>query len=49
LAVMVLIQTFRASDVYLYALILLPLISRGFMYNKISASLHKRFEELLTL
>jgi len=49
LAVMVVIQTFRASDVYLYGLILLPLISRGFMYNRISASLHKRFEELLTL
>ena len=49
LAVMVLIQTFRASDVYLYGLILLPLISRGFMYNRISAGLHKRFAELLTL
>ena len=49
LAVMVVIQTFRASDVYLYALILLPLISRGFMYNQISARLHRRFEELLAL
>ena len=49
LAVMVVIQTFRASDVYLYALILLPLISRGFMYTRISARLHNRFEELLTL
>jgi hypothetical protein len=28
-SIMVVIQTFKASDVYLYALILLPLIARG--------------------
>ena len=49
LSVMVIVQTFKASDVYLYGLILLPLIARGFMYNRISASLHKRFGELLEL
>ena len=49
LSVMVVIQTFKASDIYLYALILLPLIGRGFIYNRISANLQKRFEELLTL
>ncbi|NIU12028.1 MAG: hypothetical protein GWN81_24980 [Phycisphaerae bacterium] len=49
LSIMVLIQTFKASDIYLYGLILLPLIARGFVYNRISKSLHKRFEELLTL
>ena len=48
-SVMVLIQTFKASDIYLYGLILIPLIARGFMYNRISASLHKRFGELLEL
>jgi hypothetical protein len=46
---MVVIQTFKASDIYLYGLILLPLVARGFVYNKISANLHKRFEELLNL
>ena len=49
LSVMVVIQTFKASDIYLYGLILLPLIARGFVYNRISKSLQKRFEELLTL
>ncbi|UCE82471.1 MAG: hypothetical protein JSV47_12320 [Deltaproteobacteria bacterium] len=49
LSIMVLIQTFKASDIYLYGLILLPLIARGFVYNRISKSLQKRFEELLTL
>jgi len=48
-SIMVVIQTFKASDIYLYALILLPLVARGFVYNKISANLHKRFEELLNL
>lgn len=48
-SIMVVIQTFKASDIYLYALILLPLIARGFVYNQISKNLHKRFEELLTL
>ncbi len=49
LSIMVVIQTFKASDIYLYGLILLPLIARGFVYNRISKSLQKRFEELLTL
>jgi hypothetical protein len=46
---MVVIQTFKASDVYLYGLILLPLIARGFLYNRISANLHKKFAELIEL
>ena len=49
LSVMVLIQIFKASDIYLYALILLPLIARGFLHTRISASLQKRFAELLEL
>ena len=49
LSVMVVIQTFRASDIYLYALILLPLVARGFVYTRVSNSLHKRFGELLNL
>ena len=49
LSVMVIIQTFKASDVYLYALILLPLIARGFLYTRISANLHKKFAELFEL
>jgi hypothetical protein len=49
LSIMVVIQIFKASDIYLYGLILLPLIARGFVYNRISKSLHKRFEELLSL
>jgi hypothetical protein len=49
LSVMVLIQTFKASDIYLYGLILLPLIARGFLYNRISGNLHKKFAELLEL
>ncbi|MCG6944396.1 MAG: hypothetical protein LJE87_03520 [Deltaproteobacteria bacterium] len=49
LSVMVLIQSFKASDIYLYGLILLPLIGRGFLYNRISGNLHKKFAELLEL
>jgi ABC-type polysaccharide/polyol phosphate export permease len=49
LSVMVVIQTFKASDIYLYALILLPLIGRGFIHTRILANLKKRFEELLAL
>lgn len=49
LSVMVIIQTFKASDVYLYGLILLPLMARGFLYNRISTNLHKKFAELLEL
>lgn len=49
LTVMVIIQTFKASDTYLYGLILLPLIARGFLYNRISGNLHKKFAELLEL
>jgi hypothetical protein len=48
-SVMVVIQTFKASDVYLYALILLPLIARGFIHTRIERSLQKRFAELLEL
>ena len=49
LSVMVIIQSFKASDIYLYGLILLPLIGRGFLYNRISGNLHKKFAELLEL
>lgn len=48
-SVMVIVQTFKASDVYLYGLILIPLIARGFLYNRISGNLHKKFAELLEL
>jgi Flp pilus assembly protein TadB len=49
ISVLVLIQTFRASDVFLYALILIPLLARGFIYTRIEKNLHKRFAELLDL
>ena len=49
ISVLVLIQTFRASDVFLYALILIPLLARGFVYTRIEKNLHKRFAELLDL
>lgn len=49
ISVLVLIQTFRASDVFLYGLILIPVLARGFIYTRIEKSLHKRFAELLEL
>ncbi|MBW1982566.1 MAG: hypothetical protein JRJ12_15250 [Deltaproteobacteria bacterium] len=49
LSVMVVIQVFRASDIYLYGLILLPLIAKGFVYSRIEAHLRKSFKELLSL
>ena len=48
-SVLVVIQTFKASDVFLYALILLPLLARGFIYTRVERSLYKRFDELLDL
>ena len=49
LSIMVVIQTFKASDVYLYGLILLPLIARGFIYTRIERNLRKRFAELIQM
>jgi ABC-type transport system involved in cytochrome bd biosynthesis fused ATPase/permease subunit len=56
ISVLVVIQTFKASDVFLYALILIPyalilipLLARGFIYTRIEKNLHKRFAELLEL
>ena len=49
ISVLVVIQTFRASDVFLYALILIPLLARGFIYTRIEKNLYKRFAELLEL
>ena len=48
LSIMVVIQIFKASDIYLYGLILLPLIARGFLYTKMESYLRRTFAELLT-
>jgi uncharacterized membrane protein YecN with MAPEG domain len=42
-------QTFKVPAVYLLGLILLPLIGRGIIYSKVESSLHKKFEDLLSL
>ena len=49
ISVLVVIQTFRASDIFLYGLILIPLLARGFIYTRIEKYLYKRFAELLEL
>ena len=48
LGVMVVIQTFKASDIYLYGLILLPLIARGFVYTRIQKYLYRSLSELVS-
>ena len=46
-SIMVVIQTFKASDIYLYGLILLPLIARGFVYTRIQKYLYRSLNELI--
>jgi len=48
-SIMVVIQTFKASDIYLYGLILLPLIARGFVYSRIQKYLYRSLNELIIL
>ena len=48
-SIMVAIQSFMASTPYLLALILVPILGKGFVYSHIHSSLHKRFDELLDL
>lgn len=46
-SIMVVIQTFKASDIYLYGLILLPLVARGFVYSRIQKYLYRSLNELI--
>ena len=38
---------FKAGDIYLYALIILPLVARSYVFNMVNKWLLKKFQELI--
>lgn len=47
ITILAIITIFKARDIYLYALIALPLIGRVYVNDKISNWLRKKFQELI--
>lgn len=47
ITILTIINVFKAGDIYLYALIAVPLIGRGYVNNTISNWLRKKFQELI--
>ena len=45
--ILALLTIFKASDIYLYALIILPIIARSYVFSKTHGWLQKKFKELL--
>ncbi len=47
ITLLAIVNIFKAGDIYLYALIAVPLIGRGYTNNMISNWLRKKFQELI--
>ncbi len=47
ITILTIINIFKAGDIFLYALIVLPLIGRGYANDMISKWLRKKFQELI--
>lgn len=47
ITIVAILTIFKAGDIYLYALILLPLIGRGYVGDMVSKWLRSKFEELI--
>jgi len=47
ITMLTILTVFKAGYIYLYALILLPLIGRVYVFNVISRWLRKKFQELI--
>jgi hypothetical protein len=47
ITILAIITIFKAGDIYLYALLALPLIGRVYVNDKISNWLRKKFQELI--
>jgi len=45
--ILAILTIFKAGDIYLYALIILPLVARSYVYNMVNKWLQKRFQELI--
>ena len=45
--VLALLTIFKAGDIYLYGLIILPLVARSYVYNQANKWLQKKFQELI--
>lgn len=45
--ILALLTIFKAGDIFLYALIILPLVARSYVYNKVNKWLQKKFQELI--
>jgi hypothetical protein len=46
-SLLVVFNFFRAGDIYLYALILIPLVARWYIVGMVNKWLRKKFKELL--
>ena len=45
--ILAILTIFKAGDIYLYGLIILPLVARSYVYNMVNKWLQKRFQELI--
>lgn len=45
--ILAILTIFKAGDIYLYGLIILPLVARSYVYNKINSWLQKQFQALI--
>jgi len=45
--ILAILTIFKAGDIYLYALIILPLVARSYVFNMVNKWLQKRFQELI--
>lgn len=45
--ILAILTIFKAGDIYLYGLIILPLVARSYVYNKVNRWLQKQFQEII--
>jgi len=45
--ILAILTIFKAGDIYLYALIILPLVARSYVFNRVNKWLQKKFQELI--
>ena len=45
--ILALLTIFKSGDIYLYGLIILPLVARSYVYNKVNSWLQKQFQEII--
>ena len=45
--ILAILTIFKSGDIYLYGLIILPLVARSYVYTKVNKWLQKIFQELI--